>query len=84
MNPRIKDRYVQSAIDAVTGRIQTERSGLLTSFVGVQGRTALAFEFDPERLELSLRPPGPLDPPILLALLATLGRPDPVRLTRAR
>ena len=43
---------MQSAIDAVTGRIQTERSGLLTSFVGVQGRTALAFEFDPERLLL--------------------------------
>ena len=48
------------------------------------GVLPLAFASDPERLELSLRPTGPLDPPILLALLATLGRPDPVRLTRAR
>ena len=48
------------------------------------GVLPLAFASDPASLELSLRPPGPLDPPILLALLATLGRPDPVRLTRAR
>lgn len=29
-------------------------------------------------LELHLRPPEPLDPPILVALLACLGRPDPI------
>ena len=42
------------------------------------GVLPLADMSDPDRIELSLRSPGPLDPPLLVALLACLGRPDPV------
>ena len=37
----------------------------------------LGHDSDRDRLEIHLRPPKPLDPPILVALLACLGRPDP-------
>jgi hypothetical protein len=37
----------------------------------------LPLGYDSDRLEIRLRPPKPLDPPILVALLACLGRPDP-------
>lgn len=38
----------------------------------------------PGRLEIPLRPPGPLDPPILVALLACLDRACPILSARAR
>lgn len=48
------------------------------------GVLPLANASDPEKLELQLRPPAPIDPPILVALLACLGRPDTVPSMRAR
>jgi hypothetical protein len=41
------------------------------------GVLPLGCHSDRDRLEIHLRPPKPLDPPILVALLACLGRPDP-------
>ena len=41
------------------------------------GVLPLGCDSDSDRLEIRLRPPKPLDPPILVALLACLGRPDP-------
>ncbi|MHB1606037.1 MAG: helix-turn-helix transcriptional regulator [Leptospirales bacterium] len=42
------------------------------------GVLPLGEDSDQDRLEIHLRPPKPLDPPILVALLACLGRPDPI------
>uniref|UniRef100_A0A7C3R2W8 AraC family transcriptional regulator n=1 Tax=Leptospirillum ferriphilum TaxID=178606 RepID=A0A7C3R2W8_9BACT len=48
------------------------------------GVLPLANAPDPEELEFQLRPPAPIDPPILVALLACLGRPEPIPSMRAR
>lgn len=66
------------------GSFHDPSSYLIPSECLLVGVLPLAFATDPERLDLTLRPPGPLDPPILVALLACLGRPDPVLLTRAK
>lgn len=66
------------------GSIHDPNAYLIPNECLLVGVLPLALASDPERIDLTLRPPGPLDPPILVALLACLGRPDPVLLTTAR